>query len=135
VEPRLFGQVLKILCRFISQTWGDSPIAERCLDGIRFANEPTFQTRIQSLLARIDPERLKKLIGDPVVFERTLRQTRNHLTHPGIRKKANVLTDSKGMFLFNQKLHVLLRLLMLQSIGFSEESVFEQIFQQSRRYS
>jgi len=135
VEPLLFGQVLKTLCRFISESWGSSPIAGRLLDGIRYANEPTFQTRIQSLLARINPERLEKLIGDPVVFERTLRQTRNHFTHPGIRKKENVLTDGKGIFLFNQKLHVLLRLLMLKSSGFSEEVVFDQIFQQSRRWA
>jgi len=64
VEPRLFGQVLKTLCRFISQTWGDSPIAERCLDGIRFANEPTFQTRVQSLFARIDYGRERPLTDE-----------------------------------------------------------------------
>src|SRR5438876_10299668 len=75
----------------------------------------------------------EKLIGDPVVFERTLRQTRNHFTHPGIRKRGNVLSDSKEIF-FNRKVHVLLRLLMLKSIGFSEEGVFDQIFQQSRMW-
>ena len=53
----------------------------------------------------------------------------------GIRTKGSVLSDSKGIFLFNQKLHALLRLLILKNIGFSEESVFEQVFQQSRRYA
>ncbi len=87
------------------------------------------------MLGSINPERLMKLIGDPVIFERTLRQTRNHFTHPVIRKKANVLSDAKQIFLFNQKLHALLRLLMLKNIRFSEEDVFEQVFQQSRRWS
>jgi hypothetical protein len=39
------------------------------------------------LLADIDPERLKRLVGDPVIFEQTLKQTRNYLTHPGIEQK------------------------------------------------
>jgi hypothetical protein len=86
-------------------------------------------------LSGIDPQRLKTLVGDPLVFEQTLKQTRNYLTHPGIEKKGKVLTDSKELFLFNQKLHVLLRLLMLKTMGFSEEAIFDQMFQQSRMYN
>jgi hypothetical protein len=134
VEPTVFKQALKPLCRFISQIGGDSPLASRLIDGVRYANEPTFHTRMQSLLARINPETLPKLIGDPIVFEQTLRQTRNHFAHAGIRKKRYVLTDGKEIYLFNQKLHVLLRLLMLKNIGFSDEAVFDQMFQQSRRW-
>jgi len=136
VAPEIFAQVQQDMSGFVSQqNWANSPIAERCLEAIKFANEPTFKSRIQSLLAGIDAERLKKLIGNPVVFEQTLRQTRNYFTHPGTRKKGNVLKDSKEIFLFNQKLHVLLRFLMLKSIGFAEEAVFEQMFQQSRRWA
>jgi hypothetical protein len=136
VEPQVFAQVLEELSGFISkQSWANSAIADRCKEAINFANDLTFKTRIQSLLAGIDPERLKKLIGDAIVFEQTLKQTRNYLTHPGTKKKAKVLTGSKEMFLFNQKLHVLLRLLMLKTLGFSEEAIFDQMFQQSRRYS
>jgi hypothetical protein len=135
VEPRVFRHFLKNLCQFLQENWGSSPLMEGCLEKVRHANEPKFQDRIQSLLTRIDPVRLRKLIGDPVVFERTLRQTRNHFTHSGISKKGSVLSDAKAIFLFNQKLHALLRLLLLKNVGFSEESVFEQVFQQSRRYS
>jgi len=134
VEPTVFKHVLKALCHLIDQTCGDSPLATRFLDGVRYANEPTFHTRMQSLLSRVNGEALNKLIGDPVVFERTLRQTRNHFTHAGIPKKKDVITDGKQLFFFNQKLHVLLRLLMLKSIGFSDDAVFDQMFQQSRRY-
>jgi ApeA N-terminal domain 1 len=136
VEPEVFAQVQETLLGFISQQiWANSAIADRCKEALNFLNDPTFKTRIHSLLAGIDPERLKTLVGDQVIFEQTLKQTRNYLTHPGIEKKGKVLTGSKELFLFNQKLHVLLRLLMLKTLGFSEEAIFDQMFQQSRRYS
>jgi hypothetical protein len=133
VKSPVFKATLKALCKCILQLCGDSPLATRLLDGIRYANEPTFQIRMQSLLGRINQVSLTKLIGDPVVFERKLRQTRNYFTHAGIRRRKDVLTDGKEIFLFNQKLHVLLRFLMLKRIGFSDEVVFDQMFQQSRR--
>jgi len=135
VERTVFKKALKALCRLIAQVCGDSPLADRLLDGVRYANEPTFHTRMRSLFSRVNPEVLKKLIGDPAVFECQLRQTRNHFTHAGIPKKKDVLTDGKQLFLFNQKLHVLLRLLMLKNVGFTDEAVFDQMFQQSRRYA
>jgi hypothetical protein len=136
VEPEVFAQVKDALSNFISQqSWANSAIGNRCKNALNFLNEPTFQGRIQSLLAGIDPGRLKTLVGDPVIFEQTLKQTRNYMTHPGIEKKGKVLADSKELFLFNQRLHVLLRLLMLKTLGFSEEAIFDQMFQQSRRYS
>jgi hypothetical protein len=98
VEPRLFKQILKALCRFIPTACGDSPIVDCLLDRIRHANEPKFQSRIESLLSGIHPNRIAKLVGDPVVFEKTLRQTRNYFTHPGIRKQENVLTDPKKIY-------------------------------------
>ena len=136
VEPQVFAQVKEDLFGFISQqSWANSAIGDRCKEATNFLNDPTFKTRIQSLLAGIDPERLKTLVGDPVAFEQTLRQTRNYLTHPGTEKKGKVLTDPKELFLFNQKLHVLLRLLMLKTMGFAEEAIFDQMFQQSHRYA
>jgi hypothetical protein len=134
-EPGVFAQVKAALLAFISQqNWADSAIADRCKEVINFMDEPTFQKRIQSLLATIDPDRLKQLIGDPVIFEQTLKQTRDYLTHPGIKKRGKVLTNSKELFLFNQKMHVLLRLLMLKTMGFAEEAIFQQMFEQSHRY-
>ncbi len=136
VGPQVFAHVQETLLGFISQqTWANSALANRCKESLNFLNDPTFKTRIQSLLAGIDPQHLKTLVGDPIIFEQTLKQTRNYLTHPGIEKKGKVLTGSKELFLFNQKLHVLLRLLMLKTMGFSEAAIFDQMFQQSRRYS
>lgn len=134
VPPPFFKQVFKTLCELISKECGQSPISKRLVDSIRHANEPSFQNRIESVLSRITKDRAVRLLGDLTVFEQTLRQTRNHFTHPGISKKAKVLTGSKELFLFNQKLHSLLRLLMLIRLGFSEESVFEPIYRQSRQW-
>jgi ApeA N-terminal domain 1 len=133
-DSAIFKSFLKLICRFIGEICGDSPLESRFLAAIRYANEPTFRTRIESLLGRINHASLSKLVGDPVTFEQTLRETRNYFTHPGIRKQKHVLTDGKGLFLFNQKLHVLLRLLILKNLGFPEEVVFDQAFQQLHRW-
>jgi hypothetical protein len=135
VAPTFFRQALKALDELISKTCGSSPIAERFQDSIRHANEPAFQNRIESLLSRVTVEHSVKLLGDLTVFAQTLKQTRNHFTHPGISKKSKVLTGAKELFLFNQKLHALLRLLMLMRLGFSEENVFEPIYIQSRQWT
>ncbi|MCI0625318.1 MAG: hypothetical protein L0387_27355 [Acidobacteria bacterium] len=108
-----FRRVLKTVLTAINDCCGDSQLATHLKDSIRHANEPTFQDRIKALLERLLPEHVSKLAGDRDEFEQTLRQTRNHFTHPGAKKKSKVLTGAKGLFLFNQKLHALLRLLML----------------------
>jgi crotonobetainyl-CoA:carnitine CoA-transferase CaiB-like acyl-CoA transferase len=135
VAPTFFEQVLKGLCELISKECGSSPIAKRFLDSIRHANEPAFQNRIESLLSRITGDHAAKLLGDLTVFAQTLKQTRNHFTHPGISKKSKVLTGAKELFRFNQKLHAFLRLLMLMRLGFSEENVFEPVYNQSRQWT
>jgi hypothetical protein len=134
VAPAFFKHALKALCRLISDQCGASPIAERFLDGIRHANDPSFKTRIHSLLSRMRSDHATRLLDDPATFEQALRQTRNHFTHPGIARKSKVITRTKELFQFNQRLHALLRLLMLLSIGFSEDSIFEAVYYQSRRW-
>jgi ApeA N-terminal domain 1 len=101
----------------------------------RYANEPVFKNRIESLLARLSPQHVAELLGDPIVFEQTLRQTRNFYTHPGIKRGSHVLANAKALSLFNQKLHALLRILMLISVGFAEDAVFEFVLYQSRKWS
>jgi hypothetical protein len=45
-----------------------------------------------------------------------------------------VLTEAADLFLFNQKLHAFLRLLMLLYLGFPEEEVCRPVQYQSRRW-
>jgi hypothetical protein len=96
--------------------------------------ERSFRKRIEDLLARLDGRTVAKVIGDRAVFEQTLRETRNYFTHPGIRKRARVITDPKELFLFNQRLHAWLRLLMLVDLAFPEALAIEPVCQQLQRW-
>ena len=112
-----------------------SAIRKRLEDSVVHANEPDFRFRIMALLSRISEDHRKKLLGDVEEFEKNLRQTRNYFTHVGTKKKKNVLTETSELFLFSQKLHALLRLLILIHIGLPENEVFEPVLHQARRYS
>jgi hypothetical protein len=129
-----FKKILASLQENILTLCGDSDIATRLLESIQHANEPNFKERIKRLFSRISEQNLRRLLGDPGEFEQTLRQTRNFFTHPGIKKQSKVLTDPKDIFLFNQKLHALLRLLVLIHLGFPERSAIEATIEQSLRW-
>jgi hypothetical protein len=132
--PSVFKRVLKALLLSIRSVCPSPALADRLCDAIRYANEPSFKNRIESLLNRITAQHARELLGDPQLFEETLRRTRNFLTHVGIRKQNGVLVGTKEIFLFNQKLHALLRLLMLQYLGFPEDLVFGPVKYQSRKW-
>jgi ApeA N-terminal domain 1 len=109
------------------------PIADRLKESIGFANGPTFHDRIERLLNRLPAALVEKLLGNPKEFEQALRQTRNFFTHQGGKQKSKVLTKPGELFLMNQKLHALLRWLLLTHFGFPAELVFEPVFQQANR--
>jgi len=133
-DSGLFRRVLDELRAAIARLCENSELVNRLNDSIQHANEPSFKVRIQRLLARLSENHRRKLVGDEVEFEKTLRHTRNHFTHPGIEKKSRVLTSAKDIFLLNQKLHALLRLLMLMHIGLPVDEVFEPVFQQATKW-
>jgi hypothetical protein len=78
---------------------------------------------------------LRAIAGDPIVFAEMLKDTRNHFTHPGIKKKESVLTDIRELFLFNHKMRAVLRFLMLVNLGLSEDIVFPAVSYQARKWS
>jgi hypothetical protein len=129
-----FRQVLRDIRDEIKFTCGQSRLAERLHESIEHANEPNFHSRLESLLSRLPGDLAHKLLGDPAEFEQTLRQTRHARTHIGIKRKSKVLTDDGEIFLFNQKLHAFLRILMLIYLGFPAEQVFPPIYTQSRKW-
>jgi hypothetical protein len=134
-ESLTFKRALKVLLKAIDSSGANAALARRLADGVRYANEPSFKNRVESLLALLPSHHVLALLGDPTAFEQTLRQTRNFFTHPGTTRQSHVLGDAKAIFLFNQRLHALLRLLMLVSVGFSEDTVFEMVQYQSSRWS
>jgi hypothetical protein len=129
-----FKDVLESLTAEIDFLCGDTELRTRLEESIQHANEPNFRKRIQGLLGRLNSDQRLKLIGDEAEFEQILRQTRNSLTHPGIRKGSKVLTGTKEIFLFNQKLHAFLRFLMLIGIGFSGDEVLEPVLRRMRKW-
>ena len=133
-HPRCFRDILKSLQEETDHLCAGTKLAARLNESMQYANEPNFRMRIENLIARMNQEQQKQLLGDPKEFEQTLRQTRNNLTHPGITKKAKVLTKPKELFLFNQKLRAFLRLLMLMHVGFASHSVFEPVLYQAKRW-
>ena len=134
ILPDSFKPIFRSLSQTIARRYNGSAIVKRLVDAIRYCNEPSFHDRIESLVLRISPTTAQRLLGDPTLFEQTLRQTRNYFTHPGIRKQSKVLTKAADLFLFNQKLHAFLRLLMLLYVGFEEGDVCDLVQHQSGRW-
>jgi len=135
VPASIFRRICDVLVPTIAAVCNNHALAERLEDAIRFANEPSFKKRIESLITRIRPDHAELLLGDPIEFEQTLRQTRNFFTHLGIKRQSKVITTGGDLFLFNQKLHAFLRLLMLLNVGFPEELVFGSVRYQSRKWT
>jgi hypothetical protein len=134
ISKPCFRLVVRRVRSFLHASYKDSPIFKRVLDDIAHSNAPSFQNRITGLLARLSSSNVAKLLDDPEQFNQNLRQTRNYFTHPGIRQQPSVITEPGKLFLFNQKLHALLRLLLLVNLGFSEHSVFPIVLHQSQRW-
>lgn len=133
-ERARFRGILDELRLVIERLCENGDLAGRLNDSIQHANEPSFKVRTQRLLARLSEVHRKDLLGDETEFEKTLRHTRNHLTHPGIATKSKVLTSPREIFLFNQKLHALMRLLMLMHVGLPADLIFEQVLRQATKW-
>ena len=72
-EPLLFKRVLKTLLKIIDSSCINPSLARRLADAVRYANEPSFKNRIESLLARLPVRHVNDLLDDPIKFEKTLR--------------------------------------------------------------
>jgi hypothetical protein len=109
-------------------------VAKSLKDALIHSNDFTFRKRVNLLLHRISEQHRKDLVGDAEIFDMTLRQTRNYFTHLGTKKKGHVLTGTSELFLFNQKVHAVLRILMLIYVGLPENQVFEPVLRQASKW-
>jgi len=121
MSPALFDQLKTSLRAGLDQVPLDESVRTDISDGFEFLNEPSFRVRMEQLVASLAPETRDKLIGDTEGFVRTLKQTRNYLTHPGIKKRASVLSEPVEYLRFNLRLQALMRLLILRHLGADEE--------------
>ena len=116
----LFDRLKTSLRAGLDQVPLEESVREDISDGFEFLNEPSFRVRMEQLIASLAPETRTKLIGDAEEFIRTLKQTRDYLTHPGVKKKGAVLSEPVEYLRFNLRLQTLMRLLILRHFGVDE---------------
>lgn len=98
---------------------------------LKFGNEYTLARRLKDLFTGID-ERLSSLVTDRVdSFIWKIVNTRNYITHYNIGLKTAALLGIE-IFYACQRLRILLTILLLQSIGLSDEVIVEQVFKNRR---
>jgi hypothetical protein len=140
IDTKEFQSILKLVHVAIDEACPPgvdverTEVAKSLKDALIHSNEFTFRKRVDLLLQRISEQHRMELVGDAEISDRTLRQTRNYFTHLGTKKKGNVLTGTSELFLFNQKLHALLRILMLIYVGLPEDQVFEPVLRQASKW-
>ncbi len=135
IDKKNFKRGLASVRKAITSEWGQNPVAKRCLESLGFANEASYSSRTLLVCGLLSIPFLEKLIGEQTDFVRVVVQTRNYFTHLGIDKKQSVADESKTLFLLNQKLHALLRCVMLLKLGISEELLVEPVLYQASKWS
>lgn len=112
----------------------DTEIAKKCSDSLINANEPSYRSRIEKACSILNSEFAEKLIGDISQFATRVAQTRNFYTHLGIKRGGSVVEDPKSLFLLNQRLHSLLRCLVLLELGIEQALIQQPILYQASRW-
>lgn len=129
-----FKKGLATLKQTVKQIWGQSEISTRSMEALSHANESSYAQRLHNLYDMLSAEFAAELLGEREEFTRRVVQTRNYFTHLGIRKGQSVISDEKPLFLLNQRLHALIRCVMLLDLGLSEDEIRKQIMYQAQRW-
>ncbi len=130
-----FRTVSKEVEALVEEICGNTMIRKRICESIGHANEITYAMRIKNTIGLLSEEFATQLIEDREAFTRNIVETRNFFTHLGIRKSKNVITDTKDLFMLNQKLHSVLRCVLLLDLGFPENALHAPILYQASRWS
>lgn len=93
-----------------------------------------FRRRIEDTYDMLTATFAQKLLGEKHHFSRKVVQTRNFFTHLGIPAGADVVQDGGDLFDLNQRLHALLRCVMLLRLGIEEAALREPIQYQASRW-
>jgi hypothetical protein len=93
----------------------------------------TFASGIEQTYDLLTPDFANKRLGDRDTFVRKVVETRNHFTHLGSVKKANVVDDGK-LFFVNERLHAFIRCVMLLDLGLPESALRDPILYQATRW-
>jgi hypothetical protein len=134
IDADEFKNGLSKLKEELHRIWGKSEIAKRCSDSLSGANESSYRHRLGLTYDMLTVPFAVQLLGERSEFLTRVVQTRNYFTHLGIKKGTAVTEGGKELFALNQKLHALLRCVMLLDLGISEERLKNPILYQTQRW-
>lgn len=120
---------------YIETIFGSNVLSQRCCEAIAFVNEGSFKQNLENIYALLSLNLANSLLGERDVFTQRVIQTRNFYTHLGSRAGKAVVKNPKQLFLLNQRLHALLRCVMLLKLGVPESATFTAIKHQAEKWS
>jgi hypothetical protein len=98
---------------------------------IKYGNEYSLRKRIGELLESLDEQTLLRLSPTNKYFTGVLVDTRNYLTHYDDELKDVALKDA-DLYWANQRLRILISLLLLKEIGIQEKLILDQMTENNK---
>lgn len=98
---------------------------------IKYGNEYSLRKRIGELLGSLDKETLSRLSPSNKYFTSVLVDTRNYLTHYDNELK-DVALKNADLYWANQRLKILISLLLLKEIGIQEKLILNQMTENNK---
>jgi hypothetical protein len=101
---------------------------------IQRRQEMTFSQRVKDTYDLLSPDFAFRLLGNKDEFARKVVQTRNYFTHLGASPGSDVLQETGEIFDINQRLHALIRCVMLLTLGIPESALKDAVLYQATRW-
>jgi len=98
---------------------------------IKYGNEYSLRKRIGELIESLDEQTLSRLSPTNKYFTGVLVDTRNYLTHYDDELK-DVALKNADLYWANQRLRILISLLLLKEIGIQEKLILDQMTENNK---
>ena len=93
---------------------------------IHFGNQHSLKRRVEAILGSLEPDTLKLFCPAPAEFRKKVVDTRNYLAHWDMKSKKKVLRGT-ALWVANQRLRLLLTILLLKETCFQEKPIRERL--------
>lgn len=100
---------------------------------LKYGNEYALRKRIAEIFKSFQPDTVKLITDDPKSFIESVVDTRNYLTHYDKEIESNSL-NGVDLYYTNERLSILLIVLLLREIGIEEKTLIQRI-KMVKRYS
>ncbi len=87
---------------------------------LNFSNEPSLHKRIEQIIHEVENSMTKKIIPDPGIFIKQVKNSRNYYTHYDKRLEKKAL-KGEDLFYLTEKLKILLTCAVLKEVGFNKQ--------------